>query len=184
MTAQPGGRLPAPPHLAPLQDLLNTVNLESEEDELSPETFGGWCAARGVTGAGEADRRRLQTFREDLRSWVAAADDEVPPAVAAAVETARLHVAVADGRLRTTSGTAFGRLVADTVEGIRTAQRDGDWNRLKVCSRGTCRWAFYDHSRNNSSRWCASSICGAREKSQRAYRRRVRPEPAAGAEPA
>ena len=60
-----------------------------------------------------------------------------------------------------------------TVEGIRVAQRDDDWSRLKICDRGTCRWAFYDHSRNNSSRWCASSICGAREKSMRAYRRRV-----------
>jgi predicted RNA-binding Zn ribbon-like protein len=178
VTVQPGGRLPAPPHLAPLQDLLNTVNLESEDDELSVATFGAWSAARGAPDAGEADRRRLQVFREDLRSWVADADDEVPPAVAAAVEAARLHVGVTDGRLRTTSGTAFGRLVADVVEGIRTAQREGDWERLKVCSRGTCRWAFYDHSRNNSSRWCASSICGAREKSQRAYRRRVRPEPA------
>jgi predicted RNA-binding Zn ribbon-like protein len=175
VTAQPGGRLPAPPHLAPLQDLLNTVNLESEEDELSAAAFGAWSAARGVPDASEADRRRLQTFREDLRAWVADHDDQVPAAVAAGVAAAHLSVAVTDGRLRTTSGTAFGRLVAATVEGIRTAQREDDWKRFKVCDRGTCRWAFYDHSRNNSSRWCASSICGAREKSQRAYRRRVRP---------
>jgi hypothetical protein len=183
VTAQPAGRLPAPPHLAPLQDLLNTVNLESEEDALSAGTFGAWCAARGVPDASEADRQRLQVFREDLRSWVADRDEEVPPAVAAAVDAARLHVAVEGGRLRTTSATAFGRLVADTVEGIRTAQRDDDWRRLKVCGRGTCRWAFYDHSRNNSSRWCASSICGAREKSQRAYRRRVRAEAGPGPAP-
>ena len=100
--------------------------------------------------------------------------------MAAAVAAARLHVAVSDGRLTTTSGTAFGRLVAATVEGIRMAQRDDDWKRFKVCSRGTCRWAFYDHSRNNSSRWCASTICGAREKSRRAYRRRVAPQDAPG----
>lgn len=175
MTAQPGGRLPAPAHLAPLQDLLNTVNLESGEDELGVASFGRWSAARGVRDADEADRTRLQTFREDLRTWVEAGGEQVPAPVAGAVAAARLDVAVVDGRLTTTSRTAFGRLVAATVEGIRTAQRDDDWKRLKVCSRGTCRWAFYDHSRNNSSRWCASSICGAREKSRRAYRRRVAP---------
>ena len=45
MTAQPGGRRPAPPHLAPVQDLLNTVNLESEEDKLSAEGFPAWRRA-------------------------------------------------------------------------------------------------------------------------------------------
>ena len=171
---QPGGRLPAPPHLAPLQDLLNTVNLESWEDDLGPATFGAWSAARGVLDATPGDGARLRTFREDLRTWVESHADEVPPPVAAAIDDAGLAVGVAGGRIRTTSSTAFGRLVADTVEGIRVAQRDDDWRRIKICGRGTCRWAFYDHSRNNSSRWCASTICGAREKSQRAYRRRVR----------
>ena len=180
MTAQPGGRQPAPPHLAPLQDLLNTVNLESLEDALAAGAFEGWSAAHGVTDAGEADRLRLQAFREDLRAWVADGDDGVPATVAAAVESAHLEVAAVDGRLVTTSRTAFGRLVAGTVEGIRVAQREDDWKRLKVCGRGTCRWAFYDHSRNNSSRWCASTVCGAREKSQRAYRRRVRPAGGSG----
>ncbi len=175
MTAQPGGRMPAPPHLASLQDLLNTVNLESGEDELSAQAFGGWSAARGVGDADEADRTRLQAFREDLRTWVGSRDAQVPDAVAAAVDAAGLRVEVVDGELRTTSAAAFGRLVADVVEGVRVARRDDDWQRFKVCSRGTCRWAFYDHSRNNSSRWCASSICGAREKSRRAYRRRVGP---------
>ena len=175
MTVQPGGRQPAPPHLAPVQDLLNTVNLESAEDELSAEGFPAWAAARGVTDASEADRTRLQDFREELRAWLGTHDPEVPAGVAAGVDAARLRVDVGDGGLRTTSDVPFGRLLADVVEGVRVAQRDDGWSRLKVCDRGTCRWAFYDHSRNNSSRWCASSICGAREKSRRAYRRRVRP---------
>lgn len=179
MTQQPGGRQPAPPHLRPLQDLLNTVNLETGEDALGVEGFGAWATARGVEDAGEADRVRLQALREDLRAWVADHAEAVPRRVAEAVAAADLRVGVVDGRLATTSPTAFGRLVGDTVEGIRTALLDDDWRRLKVCDRGTCRWAFYDHSRNNASRWCASSICGAREKSMRAYRKRVGqvPEP-------
>jgi hypothetical protein len=167
--------LPAPPHLAPLQDLLNTVNLESGDDELAPGAFAAWSGIRGVDDASEADRMRLQAFREDLRAWVASGEEQVPAPVAGGIAAAHLEVSVVDGRLRTTSRTAFGRLVAETVEGIRVARRDDEWKRFKVCDRGTCRWAFYDHSRNNSSRWCASSICGAREKSRRAYRRRVQP---------
>ena len=179
MAAQPGGRQPAPAHLRPLQDLLNTVNLESGEDALSAEGFGAWAAARGGGDAAEADRVRLQSLREDLRAWVADHAATVPEAVAEAVAAADLRIGVVEGRLGTTSPTAFGRLVGPVVEGIALAQRDDDWRRLKVCDRGTCRWAFYDHSRNNASRWCASSICGAREKSMRAYRKRVgqAPEP-------
>ena len=179
MTAQPGGREPAPPHLAPLQDLLNTVNLESGEDELAAGGFADWARRRGVTGAGEADRVRLQRLREDLRDWVEAGTEVVPPPVVAAVDRARLRVGVVDGRLGTTSTSPYGRLLADVVDGIRDAVRAGDWARLKVCSRDSCRWAFYDHSRNNRSRWCSSSICGAREKSRRAYRRRVDASPEA-----
>lgn len=179
MTAQPGGRLPAPAHLTPVQDLLNTVNLESGEDELGRGTFRDWAAAHGVTDATERDRVRLVALREDLRSWVAGHAAEVPGPVAAGVVAAHLVVAVEDGELVTTSSTPLGRLVADVVEGIRVARRDDEWKRLKVCTRHSCRWAFYDHSRNNSSRWCASSVCGAREKSRRAYRRRVQGEPIA-----
>ena len=181
MTAQPGGRLPAPPHLAPLQDLLNTVNLESGEDALADGGFAGWAFAHGVTGAGAHDAGRLRGLREHLRDWVESREPRIPDPVAAGIDAARLVVATVDGRVVTTSATSFGRLLAPTVDGIRAAELDGDWSRLKVCRRPTCRWAFYDHSRNNSSRWCASSICGAREKSRRAYRRRTAPsEPDVG----
>jgi predicted RNA-binding Zn ribbon-like protein len=59
------------------------------------------------------------------------------------------------------------------VDAVRTAMADGTWPRLKVCERDTCRWLFFDHSRNANSRWCASSVCGSREKSRRAYARRT-----------
>lgn len=50
---------------------------------------------------------------------------------------------------------------------------DGTAARLKVCEADSCRWAFYDQSRNGSSRWCTMRLCGARSKN-RAYRRRLR----------
>ncbi|MEP6468748.1 MAG: CGNR zinc finger domain-containing protein [Chloroflexota bacterium] len=47
------------------------------------------------------------------------------------------------------------------------------WSRVKACRNDTCRWLFYDHSRNRSGTWCAMAICGSRMKS-RAYRSRRR----------
>jgi predicted RNA-binding Zn ribbon-like protein len=37
---------------------------------------------------------------------------------------------------------------------------DGDQRRLKVCANDTCRWAFYDESRNRIRVWCDSTRCG------------------------
>jgi predicted RNA-binding Zn ribbon-like protein len=37
---------------------------------------------------------------------------------------------------------------------------DGDWRRLRVCANDTCRWAFYDESRNRIRLWCDSTLCG------------------------
>jgi predicted RNA-binding Zn ribbon-like protein len=43
---------------------------------------------------------------------------------------------------------------------------------LKACPGRHCGWAFYDHSRNQSARWCSMQICGDREKARAYYRRR------------
>jgi predicted RNA-binding Zn ribbon-like protein len=49
---------------------------------------------------------------------------------------------------------------------------DGSWSRLKICHGHHCGWAFYDHSRNRSGRWCSMSVCGGREKARAHYHRR------------
>jgi predicted RNA-binding Zn ribbon-like protein len=51
------------------------------------------------------------------------------------------------------------------------AMREGSWERLKLCERHTCRWAFYDRSRNRSGKWCSMEVCGNRTKVE-AYRER------------
>jgi predicted RNA-binding Zn ribbon-like protein len=63
---------------------------------------------------------------------------------------------------------ALGSLLATAV----VAMIDGTWLRLKVCPGPGCGWVFYDHSRNNSGRWCSMKICGGREKSRAHYHRR------------
>ncbi|HKC76276.1 MAG TPA: CGNR zinc finger domain-containing protein [Chloroflexota bacterium] len=45
--------------------------------------------------------------------------------------------------------------------------------RLKICRNETCRWAFYDYSKNRSGAWCTMAVCGSRSKA-RTYRQRRR----------
>jgi predicted RNA-binding Zn ribbon-like protein len=56
---------------------------------------------------------------------------------------------------------------------VTTAAADGSWQRLKACADEECRWAFYDHSRNRSGRWCSMATCGNQQKA-RTYRERAR----------
>ena len=58
---------------------------------------------------------------------------------------------------------AMGQLVA----ALFAAMGDPNWTRLRLCASRTCRWVFYDRSRNHSSRWCAMASCGNREKAKR-----------------
>ena len=67
----------------------------------------------------------------------------------------------------------LGGILATLARGMA----DGSWSRVKSCRNDTCRWLFYDHSRNRSGTWCTMAICGSRMKS-RAYRSRQK---AAGA---
>jgi predicted RNA-binding Zn ribbon-like protein len=57
----------------------------------------------------------------------------------------------------------MGRIVA----AVYAAMADPEWRRLKLCGSSTCRWAFFDRSRNQSSRWCTMASCGNREKARR-----------------
>jgi predicted RNA-binding Zn ribbon-like protein len=61
--------------------------------------------------------------------------------------------------------------LAELIARVHRAQMDGTWDRLKVCPDTTCHWAFYDGSRNRSSRWCNMGVCGNRHK-VRAFRER------------
>ncbi len=55
------------------------------------------------------------------------------------------------------------RMLLGAHNGLQT---QGVWTRLKACSSDTCRWAYYDASRNRASRWCHMQVCGNRAKGQ------------------
>lgn len=63
---------------------------------------------------------------------------------------------------------ALGHLLAAIYASIA----EGSWPRLKACGRDSCRWVFYDRSKNRSGCWCDPADCGTRERSRRAYQRR------------
>jgi len=168
-----------------VQDFLNTSDWERGEEHLeTPAALRSWLAGR-VPLASDADvdrgdLRRAIELREALRELIAA-HNRLPTkpdahlVVNKASARARLRpVLDADGRSRLEPharpiDAALGRIIAAVHESVA----DRTWVRLKACQRDTCRWAFYDRSKNGSGRWCAmAGSCGSREKNKRAYRRR------------
>ena len=191
LTEQPGGRAPAPPGLAIVQDFLNSADFEGGWDDLDDvDSLRAWLQALDLAtpdvAIREGDRRRLVTLREAMRDLIEGRDHGGIDAGALAVvqdaaEGAALQVTLGpDGNARLTAATGgLDGFVARLLADIATAQVDGTWIRLKVCPRDVCRWAFYDSSKNRSGRWCTMAICGSRIKSARLRSRRRPASPAA-----
>jgi hypothetical protein len=148
-----------------LVEFLNTVDEESLDEELGDDAAARrWFRAHGL-GVKALDASDARRVRNALR---AAADGRpVSPADLALVP---LRAAPGpEGGLALTSPHPLGPLVATAV---RLAV-EGGWDRLKLCGAHTCRYAFYDTSRNRSGRWCSMAVCGNRAKT-RAFRERHR----------
>jgi predicted RNA-binding Zn ribbon-like protein len=175
-----------PRELAPIEALVNTVEIDSGEEQLSsPAALRDWLAGQGLLDAsaavGEADLAAAIELREALRAMLrvndgAPADPAAVEAVNRAAAGLPLRVAfdgAGDPGLRPgAEGGARGAL-AELLAGIAVARANGTWARLKACSDPDCQWAFYDRSKNRSGRWCSMRTCGNRTKT-RAYRTRRR----------
>jgi predicted RNA-binding Zn ribbon-like protein len=162
-----------------VQAFVNTLDLMPGTEELEdPNTLRAWLVARSLLDAGdpvdESDLRHAIAVREAMRSLVGA--NSGLPVYPVALAT--LNEAASQSRLRMRFGRggkprlepkatgavgAIGRLVAT----LYSAMQDEDWTRLKLCGSDACRWAFYDRSKNHSSRWCTMASCGNREKARR-----------------
>jgi predicted RNA-binding Zn ribbon-like protein len=172
----------APPQLELVQDFVNTWD-EGVERLGSPAALADWLHERGLLDAREAaqdaDLRRALAVREALREVLLrhgghVGEVEEPGTVLdEAARRAGLRVAFtadADARVVVQAGGvdgALGRVLAVA----HAAQVDGTWERLKACADPTCRWAFYDRTRNHSGRWCDMADCGNRAKA-RTFRER------------
>ncbi len=170
----------APGKLAIVQHFINTADLGSDADEVgTPAALRSWLR-ENLADPGEVGEQgwaRAIALREALRRLACANNGEAQPEADLAV----LNAAAAAGRLRPRFGRSgvglepdgrgldaqLGRLVAAVYE----AMGDGSWERLKACARHSCRWVFYDASKNHSATWCSMKVCGNRTKAER-FRRR------------
>ena len=179
-SVQPGGRRPAPGQLALVQSFINShYDLEHDHGAdlfAAPPALARWLAARRLIDAhapiGARELERALSIREGLRALAAGGDGL--PRLNEAASGAAVEVRFLDGAptfvLQDGGGIepAIGLLLAITAQ----AMIEGSWTRLKVCPGEQCGWAFYDHSLNQTGRWCSMSVCGGRAKARAHYRRR------------
>lgn len=173
-------RAPAPGRLELVEHLINSVEVaDGARDEIAtPAGLEAWLASAGYPAhPSEADVGRVLQIREGLRSVLEANSGEsVDPAAveslnrALAATSVRLQMG-ADGSPGLVADAGIERFVADLANAMLTAAADGTWARLKICRDDTCRWAFYDRSKNRSGAWCSMDDCGSKAK-MRAYRER------------
>lgn len=186
--ADGAGRAPAPGALETVRAFVNTVDLESGSDELaSPEALVAWLAERGLVDPSAsvtaAELGQAIRVREALRALLLAndglaVDEEAVRVLNSAAEGAELILRFdGDGTLLVPQAPGLAGALGWLLVVVHTATIDGTWRRLKVCRSDTCRWAFYDHSKNRSSKWCNMAVCGNRLKA-RSYRQRHGAEPA------
>jgi predicted RNA-binding Zn ribbon-like protein len=185
MVAQSNPEKRAPEPLELVQLFVNSVDYETGQEELaSPAALRAWLLARGLIAAGEpvteGDLRRILDTREGLRALLLA--NNGLPLDAAALERLNRAASRAGVRLRfgedgraelEPDATGVDAAIARLMAIVAAAAAEGTWGRLKACPNESCLWAFYDHSKNRSAKWCRMEECGNLEKA-RAYRERRR----------
>ncbi len=174
-----------------VQAFVNTVDLQDGPELLTdPNTLRDWLVANRLMAEGatvdDENFKHAIAVREAMRGVIAGNSGlRVYP-----VDLATLNEAAIASRLRVRFGSggkarlepeatgavgALGRLVVT----LYSAMQSEDWHRLKLCDSDSCRWAFFDRSKNHSSRWCTMASCGNRAKARR-FRAKGKASSAAG----
>jgi predicted RNA-binding Zn ribbon-like protein len=183
----------APGRLEIVRKFVNTLDIEAGTDAIDDAAgLHRWLTGAALIGrtepVGSADLRRARELREALRAAAAANHDRtpLPPEVTAvlddAADRADLTLSVTPDRrwrAKVRVGGVAGAL-GELVVAMSEAMTDGTWPRLRVCASDACRWAFYDHSRAGTGRWCSMRLCGNRAKQEAWRSRRRRGLPPAG----
>jgi predicted RNA-binding Zn ribbon-like protein len=173
----------APGPLGLVHDFVNTLELEDAADAIgTPESLGTWLAAQHLLdgeGVTAGDHARALDLREALRRLLLANNGE-PPEDA---DLALLNQMARDSGLRPRFSTGAEVILEPTATGVpgalgrllgavSAAMNEGTWGRLKACGDPTCRWVFYDRSKNHSGHWCSMEVCGNRAKARQFRQRR------------
>jgi predicted RNA-binding Zn ribbon-like protein len=168
----------APGDLEIVRNFINTFNVETGADDLTePADLRSWLADNGLMGRREHvdgdDLTQARAFREALRDMAGRC---LTPADRAVLDEVGHGLAPRFGKDGDVVLEACGQGCARPLErllGIAvTSVITGEWQNLKTCRAETCRWAFYDNTRNHSAVWCDMAVCGSRAKSRASYQRR------------
>jgi predicted RNA-binding Zn ribbon-like protein len=144
------------------------------------EAIRALIGANGTNGAGGSDGHDSVNGDKSDAAVVSADDIRTLEAVAGASHV-QLGISTAgqvDLASRPGGELADGMLSLLLV--IRDAQREGTWDRLKLCGNPDCRWAFYDRSHSRRGAWCDMATCGNLIKNRNLRARRSAPAPVPG----
>lgn len=178
------GYKPAPDQLKFVQGFINTLDLQDGDDAFAlPSGVAAWFVRHGRLPAGailsKEERQRAVNTREALRKLLMVnygypVDQGAMEVLSAVGARAPLRfVDDGEGGLRPEPvGEDLDANLGELLAIVHDAMLIGTWRRLKVCARDSCRWAFYDNSRNRSGTWCSMEVCGNREKA-RGHRERM-----------
>jgi predicted RNA-binding Zn ribbon-like protein len=166
-----------------ITEFVNTRDLETGTDAIgSPDELAEWLADNELTDdlveptdEEQADAVRVREAIRNLLLAHNAVDVDTEAASRTLEDVARkahLGVRFHEGRPVLEpegdgAAAALGRLVATVAELSASDQ----WPRLKACRDESCRYVFFDKSRNRSRAWCSMEVCGNREKA-RSFRER------------
>jgi predicted RNA-binding Zn ribbon-like protein len=176
----------APGSLELVRRFVNTLDIDLGIELLpSAAEAAAWLKAEGLLGGGRlsaAEHARLIALREALRGMLIAHATGVEQSAATAhvnEEVSRLGLrpaftSSATATVQTTHGSGVEQALARILAIALDSAHAGTWTRLKACPAEDCHWAFYDGSKNRSSRWCYMRLCGAKAKRE-TFRRRHAP---------
>ena len=183
MTVSLPGADRAPGSLELVRRFVNTIELPDGPDELdSVEKARAWLLSQGLAPVkDQAHLALLREFRETLRELLFANNGEGDAPLA----WERLRPFLASTRLGLAVNPSFGLELSPQDKGpiasllaiVYESQLLGAWRRLRACRKSSCRFAYYDHTKNASRAWCSMATCGNQAKAQRRRLRQRTPSP-------
>lgn len=166
----------APGRLDDVRKFLNTFDFETDADPLAgPDRLGEWLAEYAPAAPGrQHDLTQIRAFREALRGVLEANAGEGDSAAAWGgltpyLEASRFTMTLSPaGRpALEPEGAGASEVVSRLLSVVYDAFGSGEFTRLKSCRRQSCRYAYYDRSKNGSGAWCDMAVCGNRVKAER-----------------
>ncbi|MFG3441563.1 CGNR zinc finger domain-containing protein [Nonomuraea sp. NPDC047897] len=180
----------APMPLRVIEEFVNTRHRDGDEIA-TPQELATWLHARGLVPADTVvnaeQRDRAERMREGLRALIAENNAEPvtsphpdglnPAARAELAELTHdlpllLDVTVSPPRLVARAQAPVEAALAGLLVVVAETVAEGTWTRLKACREPSCRWAYYDHSRNRRRTWCSMDVCGNRAKARASHQRK------------